>query len=700
MAGSVGYDTTNRRATFTPSAALTAGHAYLARVLGGSTGVADLAGNRLAADVTWTFTTATGTSTTSYLSDLAYTVTANGWGPAEKDMSNGEQAAGDGKPLTLNGTVFAKGIGVHAASDVRYTMSTCTAFTASVGVDDEIASTRGSIVFQVYLDNVLAYDSGTMTGASATKAVSVDTTGKAALRLVVAAGAGGVDYGHGDWADAKLTCGSGTPVDTTPPTVSSTTPANGATNQPTGTAPTAVFSEAIDQATLTTTTFSLTDQTTPGAVAGSVGYDGANRRATFTPTAALAFSHTYLARVVGGSSGIADVAGNRLAADVTWTFTTAAAPDTTPPTVSGFTPANGATGQATNTTPTATFSEAINTATLTTTTFTLTDQTTPGAVAGTVAYNSGSRTATFTPTAALQPSHTYLARVLGGSSGIADVAGNRLAADVTWTFTTAAVVDTTPPTVTGFTPANGATGQPTGSAPTATFSEAVNAATLTTTTFSLTDQTTPGAVAGSVGYDTTNRRATFTPSAALTAGHAYLARVLGGSTGVADLAGNRLAADVTWTFTTATGTSTTSYLSDLAYTVTANGWGPAEKDMSNGEQAAGDGKPLTLNGTVFAKGIGVHAASDVRYTMSTCTAFTASVGVDDEIASTRGSIVFQVYLDNVLAYDSGTMTGASATKAVSVDTTGKAALRLVVAAGAGGVDYGHGDWADAKLTCG
>ena len=96
---------------------------------------------------------------------------------------------------------------MHAVSDIRYTMSSCTAFTASVGVDDEVASTRGSLVFQVYLDNVLAYDSGTMTGATAAKAVSVNTTGKTALRLAVAAGPGGLDYGHGDWADAKLTCG-------------------------------------------------------------------------------------------------------------------------------------------------------------------------------------------------------------------------------------------------------------------------------------------------------------------------------------------------------------------------------------------------------------------------------------------------------------------------------------------------------------
>ncbi len=136
-------------------------------------------------------------------------------------------------------------------------------------------------------------------------------------------------------------------------------------------------------------------------------------------------------------------------------------------------------------------------------------------------------------------------------SGVADVAGNRLVADVTWTFTTTPP-DNTPPTVTGFTPANAATGQPLNTAPTATFSEAINAATLTTTTFSLTDQTTLAAVAGSVGYDTTNRRATFTPSAALVAGRTYLARVLGGASGVADVAGNRLAADVTWTFTTAT----------------------------------------------------------------------------------------------------------------------------------------------------
>ena len=95
----------------------------------------------------------------------------NGWGPFEPDRSNGEQGAADGGPLTLNGTVFAKGLGVHAASDLRYTVPAgCTTFTASVGLDDEVGS-NGSVIFQVYLDGTAPeYDSGAMTGATATKA--------------------------------------------------------------------------------------------------------------------------------------------------------------------------------------------------------------------------------------------------------------------------------------------------------------------------------------------------------------------------------------------------------------------------------------------------------------------------------------------------------------------------------------------------
>jgi hypothetical protein len=142
----------------------------------------------------------------AYLSDLTWTSMTNGWGPVERDLSNGEKAQGDGLTLTLNGQAYAKGLGGHASSDVRYAIAGCTRFQASVGLDDEVGS-NGSVVFQVWLDGVQAYDSGLMTGASATKDIDLDTTGKSELRLVITNGGDGVNYDHGDWALARVTCG-------------------------------------------------------------------------------------------------------------------------------------------------------------------------------------------------------------------------------------------------------------------------------------------------------------------------------------------------------------------------------------------------------------------------------------------------------------------------------------------------------------
>jgi hypothetical protein len=48
---------------------------------------------------------------------------ANLWGPVERDQSNGENGVGDGRTLTLNGTTYAKGLGAHASSDVRYALA-------------------------------------------------------------------------------------------------------------------------------------------------------------------------------------------------------------------------------------------------------------------------------------------------------------------------------------------------------------------------------------------------------------------------------------------------------------------------------------------------------------------------------------------------------------------------------------------------
>jgi glucose/arabinose dehydrogenase len=153
--------------------------------------------------------TYTSTSTTAYLSDLAYTVVANGWGPVEKDTSNGEQAAGDGHPITLNGVVYAKGLGAHAPSDIRYAMNgTCTTFSVKVGVDDESTSPIASVDFQIFADGTKLADTGTMGATSATQSLSVDVTARTTLQLVVTDAGDGNESDHADWANAQLTCSS------------------------------------------------------------------------------------------------------------------------------------------------------------------------------------------------------------------------------------------------------------------------------------------------------------------------------------------------------------------------------------------------------------------------------------------------------------------------------------------------------------
>ena len=213
-------------------------------------------------------------------------------------------------------------------------------------------------------------------------------------------------------------------ADTTPPTVSSTSPANNATGVAVNTAVTATFNEAIAPATVTIASFTLS-----GGVTGTVSLNPAGTIATFTPSALLANSTTYTATL---TTAITDVAGNALAADHVWSFTTGAGADTTPPTVSFRSPDNNATGVAVGAAVTGTFNEPIAPATLTAASFHLNDGV--DNVTGTVSLNAAGTIATFTPSAPLADNTTYTATL---TTAITDVAGNALAADHVWTFTTA-----------------------------------------------------------------------------------------------------------------------------------------------------------------------------------------------------------------------------------------------------------------------
>lgn len=143
----------------------------------------------------------------------------------------------------------------------------------------------------------------------------------------------------------------------------------------------------------------------------------------------------------------------------------------------------------------------------------------------------------------------------------------------------------------------------------------------------------------------------------------------------------------------------TSYLGDLPWLAATSGWGPVERNTSNGESAAGDGHPLTIDGTVYAKGLGVHAPSDVSfYTGKACEKVTAQVGVDDE-KGTKGTVAFEIWADGTKAASTGVLTNAMPAQPLTADVTGAQVVRLVVTDGGDGVDSDHADWADAQLTC-
>jgi hypothetical protein len=146
---------------------------------------------------------------TVYASDLSFVSNTNGWGPVERDMSNGEQAAGDGHPISLRGTTYAKGLGVHANGDVALFLGgNCTRFTAVVGIDDEVTP-NGSVSFSVVADGTTLVTTPTLTGTSAPLPLDLDVTGARQLDLLINDAGDGNGHDHGDWANAKLVCASG-----------------------------------------------------------------------------------------------------------------------------------------------------------------------------------------------------------------------------------------------------------------------------------------------------------------------------------------------------------------------------------------------------------------------------------------------------------------------------------------------------------
>ncbi|MFJ3190109.1 endo-alpha-N-acetylgalactosaminidase family protein [Streptomyces halstedii] len=147
-------------------------------------------------------------TTDSWAGDLDWTSAENGWGPVERNRSNGEAGSGDGTALTIGGVTYEKGLGTHAPARIRYYLGGhCASFTAEVGVDD-IQAARGTVRFSVEADGTATAQSPVLTGSDPAYALRADVTGAKYVDLVVGDGGDGNGNDHADWGDARFHCGA------------------------------------------------------------------------------------------------------------------------------------------------------------------------------------------------------------------------------------------------------------------------------------------------------------------------------------------------------------------------------------------------------------------------------------------------------------------------------------------------------------
>ena len=495
---------------------------------------------------------ATGTQTTRYLSDLAFTREVNFWGPLERDRSNGELGAADGRPITLNGVVYPKGVGMHAPAEFNVIVPPdCTRLRSALGVDDEV-DIKGSVRFEVWDGTTRLFRSSLLTGATATELMDIGVAPGHELRLVLTTGdTTNKSYDHGDWADARFSC--------EPP--------------PGNTRPTA----RIDVPAVETT----------WAVGDSIFFQG---------------------RGTDAEDGTVDVA------NLTWQL------------ILHHCQLGG------------------------------------GCHEHTIQTFEGVPNGTFVAPDHEYPAHLELRLTVSDSGGLSNT-GSLLLYPRTSRLTIQTqpagleiAVGTMPSATTPFT------------------HDAIEASQITL------DAGSPQTVGGTV--------------------YEFVSWSDGGSRTHVVAVG---AADATYTavFQPVGTGATTRYLSDLAFTREVNFWGPLERDRSNGELGAADGHPITLNGVVYPKGVGMHAPAEFNVIVPPdCTRLRSALGVDDEV-DIKGSVRFEVWDGTTRLFRSSLLTGATATELMDIGVAPGHELRLVLTTGdTTNKSYDHGDWADARFSCG
>ncbi len=326
VAGTVGYNSTTYTATFTPSAALAQSTQYTATI-----NASDTSGNPMQSPYSWTFTT--NSCPCTLWPSTATPANASVADPSAVELGVKFQVDVGGY---INGVKFYKGTsntGPHTGN----LWSSGGQLLATASFTSETASGWQQVLFptpvqvstgQTYVASYFT-KSGNYAANSNYFANQYDNSPLHAPSSGSSGGNGVYAYGSKSqfpnqsynatnyWVDALF---STTFSDTVPPTVTSETPAPGATGVHWPTTVTATFSKSVKSSTIS---FTLTGNA-GASVASTVSYNDTTHTATLTPSSNLAAGVTYTATV----SGATDQSGNVMTAPFTWSFTTQACPCT------------------------------------------------------------------------------------------------------------------------------------------------------------------------------------------------------------------------------------------------------------------------------------------------------------------------------------------------------------------------------------
>ncbi len=274
ISGSLSWSNGNKTCTFTPDSALQDYYTYTATILGT---VTDVAGNPLGSDLSWFFSIDTITPVVSSYYPFPNNAYVNVAKPAVSVTFN--------EPVSTTNLVGA---------DPTY-------FTLKKGLTNisRTCSTTDNTTF--------------------TCTPSADLT-EGTYTARITGGSSGVKDPAGNYNASNPMISWNFKVDLTAPSVSAISPANGATDVSVTAPVTVTFVEnnLMNASSINTDSFTVTSST--GKEVGTISYDAATKKATFTPGGGLSYNTTYTVTL---TADIKDEAGNSVASTpYTWTFTT------------------------------------------------------------------------------------------------------------------------------------------------------------------------------------------------------------------------------------------------------------------------------------------------------------------------------------------------------------------------------------------